>query len=96
MRWRRVLRYQWNVLECGTQWSLARQAGGEEFDIIGVAEKHFDVTEKCLIVREKGKAWHWHIHGTPLDPAARRKVAREMNAMHPDRARDTRSVVLAE
>lgn len=36
----------------------------EDFDIVDFAETFFDTTHQCLIVREKGKKAHWHVHGT--------------------------------
>jgi hypothetical protein len=36
----------------------------EDFDIVDFAETFFDTDHQCLIVREKGKQPHWHVHGT--------------------------------
>lgn len=36
---------------------------GKKFEIEKFAEDHFDTGKRLLIVREKGKEWHWHIHG---------------------------------
>ena len=32
-----------------------------------VALKYLDINKDHLIVREKGKVWHWHVHGTPQE-----------------------------
>lgn len=36
----------------------------EDFDIVDFAETFFDTGHQCLIVKEKGKTLHWHVHGT--------------------------------
>lgn len=57
-----------------------------------VALKYFDTSKDHLIVREKAKTWHWHIHGTPKEEYAskQRKVSAELCAAHPDRKGDPR------
>ena len=36
----------------------------EDFDIVKFAETFYDTSKQCLIVKEKGKVFHWHVHGT--------------------------------
>lgn len=36
----------------------------EDFDIVQFAKTFFDTEKQCLIVKEKGRKLHWHIHGT--------------------------------
>lgn len=52
-----------------------------------VALKYLDINKDHLIVREKGKVWHWHVHGTPLPKYEEhhRKVSMILNQEHPDR-----------
>lgn len=35
----------------------------EDFDIVGFAEAFFDTGKQLLIVKEKGRKVHWHVHG---------------------------------
>ena len=35
----------------------------EDFDVEDFAGKFFDLTRQCLIILEKSKKKHWHIHG---------------------------------
>lgn len=73
-----------------TQWNVKVRCpeAGRDYPIVEMAEKFFDTSKKLLVVREKGKDWHWHIHGYPLEPKKKRKIIEEMNRAHPDRETD--------
>jgi len=45
-------------------WSNAVIDVHEDFDIVEFAETFFDTEKQLLIVLEKGKKLHWHVHGT--------------------------------
>eukprot|EP01043_Picozoa_sp_COSAG02_P003005 COSAG02_NODE_71_length_42019_cov_36.443893_8_plen_690_part_00 len=36
----------------------------QDFDVVDFAERFFDTGQRCLIVLDKGKKEHWHVHGT--------------------------------
>lgn len=55
----------------------------EDFDIVGFAEAFFDTGKQLLIVKEKGRKVHWHIHGQWIGD---RKAYKEIP--HPDRKGD--------
>lgn len=57
------------------------------------ALEYFDINQDHLITREKGKEWHWHVHGTPLEEFAndKRKVSAALNEAHPDRKLEKKS-----
>jgi len=55
----------------------------EDFDIVEFAEGFFDTGKQLLIVKEKGRKVHWHVHGTWIGD---RKAYKEIP--HPARKGD--------
>lgn len=57
------------------------------------ALEYFDLNKDYLIVREKGKEWHWHVHGTPAEEyvGQERKVSAALGMKHPDRKKNPTS-----
>ena len=58
----------------------------EDFDIVDFAQRFFSTEHQLLIVKEKGRKVHWHVHGTWIGD---RKAYKEYP--HPDRQGDGRS-----